>query len=113
MHMHILNLKLILDSNALKMISDSSPQIPLSLALMPTSKSSPNSSSLTLRNFLHNFFIENNEDFDDNAASYANSYLFEFNNLSTIGIDMYREELLMYETTHIDTNRAIASDLIL
>ncbi|XP_010261958.1 PREDICTED: protein BIG GRAIN 1-like A [Nelumbo nucifera] len=53
------------------------------------------------------------EDDDDDAASYSSSDLFELENLAVIGIDRYREELPVYETTHLDTNRAIASGLIL
>ncbi|KAE8700712.1 hydroxyproline-rich glycoprotein [Hibiscus syriacus] len=52
------------------------------------------------------------EDDDDDTASYASSDLFELNNLSAIGIDRYREELPVYETTRLDTNRAIANGLI-
>ncbi|KAK0596821.1 hypothetical protein LWI29_019353 [Acer saccharum] len=47
---------------------------------------------------------------DDDAASCASSDLFE---LDTIGIERYREELPVYETTHLGTNRAIASGLLL
>ncbi|XP_050230884.1 protein BIG GRAIN 1-like A [Mercurialis annua] len=50
---------------------------------------------------------------DDDAASYASSDLFELDNLSAIGIERYREELPVYETTHLHTNRAIANGLIL
>lgn len=52
----------------------------------------------------------NDEDDDDDVASCASSDLFE---LDSIGIERYREELPVYETTRIDTNRAIASGLIL
>ncbi|XVE51885.1 hypothetical protein DITRI_Ditri02bG0076900 [Diplodiscus trichospermus] len=51
-------------------------------------------------------------DDDEDAASYASSDLFELDNLSAIGIERYREELPVYETTHLDTNRAIANGLI-
>ncbi|OVA08374.1 hypothetical protein BVC80_209g105 [Macleaya cordata] len=44
---------------------------------------------------------------------YASSDLFELDNLSSIGIDRYREELPVYETTHFETNRAIAKGFIL
>ncbi|GMI77852.1 hypothetical protein HRI_001454500 [Hibiscus trionum] len=57
-----------------------------------------------------------NEEFDiddDDAASYASSDLFELDNLSAIGNERYLEELPVYETTHFDTNRAIAKGLIL
>ncbi|EEF41014.1 protein BIG GRAIN 1-like A [Ricinus communis] len=53
------------------------------------------------------------EEDDDDAASYASSDLFELDNLSAIGIERYREELPVYETTHLDTNRAIANGLLL
>lgn len=53
------------------------------------------------------------EDDDDDAASCASSDLFELENLSAIGIERYREELPVYETTRLDnTNRAIATSLI-
>lgn len=57
-------------------------------------------------------FDDDDED-DDDAESYASSDLFELDNLSAIGIERYREELPVYETTHLGTNRAIASGLIL
>lgn len=52
---------------------------------------------------------------DDDAASCASSDLFELDNLASIGCDdmRYREELPVYETTNLDTNRAIASGLVL
>ncbi|KAL1538129.1 protein BIG GRAIN 1-like B [Salvia divinorum] len=43
-------------------------------------------------------------DFDyDDAASCASSDLFELDNLSAIGMEMYREELPVYETTRLDS----------
>ncbi|KAK8584885.1 hypothetical protein V6N13_138829 [Hibiscus sabdariffa] len=51
------------------------------------------------------------EEEDEDTASYASSDLFELNNLSAIGIERYREELPVYETTRLDTNRAIANGL--
>ncbi|XP_042484586.1 protein BIG GRAIN 1-like A [Macadamia integrifolia] len=56
---------------------------------------------------------DDDEDEDDDAASYSSSDLFELDNLAAIGIGRYSEELPVYETTHLDTNRAIASGLIL
>ncbi|XP_022724418.1 protein BIG GRAIN 1-like B [Durio zibethinus] len=53
---------------------------------------------------------DNNE--EEDAASYASSDLFELDNFSAIGIERYREELPVYETTHLDTNRAIANGLL-
>ncbi|KAJ9190374.1 hypothetical protein P3X46_001586 [Hevea brasiliensis] len=52
-------------------------------------------------------------DDEEDAASCASSDLFELDNLSAIGIERYREELPVYETTHLDKNRAIANGLIL
>ncbi|KAK1362756.1 Corepressor interacting with RBPJ 1-like [Heracleum sosnowskyi] len=56
------------------------------------------------------------EDDDDDDASYASSDLFELDNLNNenYGIDVsgnYMEELPVYETTYLDTNRAIANSL--
>ncbi|GMI73213.1 BIG GRAIN 4 [Hibiscus trionum] len=56
--------------------------------------------------------VENSDEEDEDAASYASSDLFELDNLSAIGIERYRQELPVYETTHLDTNRAIANGLI-
>lgn len=56
--------------------------------------------------------FDEDEDDDDDGASCASSDLFELDNLSAIGIERYREELPVYETTHFDTNRAIAKGLI-
>ncbi|KAJ8773895.1 hypothetical protein K2173_009326 [Erythroxylum novogranatense] len=56
---------------------------------------------------------EGDENDDDDAASYSSSDLFELDNLSAVGIERYREELPVYETTHLDTNRAIVNGLIL
>ncbi|KAJ0264011.1 Protein BIG GRAIN 1-like A [Hirschfeldia incana] len=57
--------------------------------------------------------VQEVDDDDDDAASYASSDLFELENLSAIGIERYREELPVYETTRLDnTNRAIATSLI-
>lgn len=57
--------------------------------------------------------FDDEEEDDDDAASYSSSDLFELDNLSAIGIERYREELPVYETTHFNTNRAIANGLIL
>ncbi|OIV94042.1 hypothetical protein TanjilG_14289 [Lupinus angustifolius] len=58
------------------------------------------------------FDIMQCEDDDDDKASCASSDLFELDNLSDIGIERYREELPVYETTHFNTNRAIANGFI-
>lgn len=58
--------------------------------------------------------VEEEDDDDDcDAASDASSDLFELENLGVIGGERYREELPVYETTNVVTNRAIAHGLIL
>lgn len=49
------------------------------------------------------------EDDDDDAASCASSDLFELDNIWAIGIERYREELPVYETTRPNTNHRIIS----
>ncbi|XP_038896283.1 protein BIG GRAIN 1-like B [Benincasa hispida] len=56
---------------------------------------------------------EEDDDDDEDALSCSSSDLFELDNLSSIGIERYREELPVYETTHFNTNQAIANGLIL
>ncbi|KFK35654.1 hypothetical protein AALP_AA4G019600 [Arabis alpina] len=62
-----------------------------------------------LRNYRKNKDVEisSNEEEDD-AASCASSDLFELDNLSAIGIEKYREELPVYETTRLNTNGIIS-----
>jgi hypothetical protein len=50
-------------------------------------------------------------DEDDDAASCSSSDLFELDHLAVMGNNRYREELPVYETTHVETNRAIANGL--
>lgn len=52
------------------------------------------------------------DDDDDGASSYASSDLFELDHLAVFGSERYCEELPVYETTHVSTNRAIANGLI-
>ena len=56
---------------------------------------------------------DDEEDDEDAVSSCSSSDLFELDNLSSIGIQRYREELPVYETTHFTTNQAIANGLIL
>ncbi|KAB1219964.1 hypothetical protein CJ030_MR3G020212 [Morella rubra] len=49
----------------------------------------------------------------DDAASCSSSDLFELDHLVAIGNDRYCEELPVYETTHVVTNKAIANGLML
>ncbi|CAK9324722.1 unnamed protein product [Citrullus colocynthis] len=60
-----------------------------------------------------NYEDEEDDDDDDDALSCSSSDLFELDNLSVIGIERYREELPVYETTHFKTNCAIANGLVL
>ncbi|OIW09222.1 hypothetical protein TanjilG_11360 [Lupinus angustifolius] len=56
---------------------------------------------------------EDEDDDDDDAASYASSDLFELDHLSMLGNGMHCEELPVYETTHVSTNRAIVNGFII
>ncbi|RDX84606.1 Protein BIG GRAIN 1-like A, partial [Mucuna pruriens] len=56
--------------------------------------------------------VDEEDDDDDDAASYSSSDLFELDHLAVIGNNRYHEELPVYETTHVSTNRAIANGLI-
>ncbi|XP_022152666.1 protein BIG GRAIN 1-like B [Momordica charantia] len=56
---------------------------------------------------------EDYDDEDDDGLSCSSSDLFELDNLSVIGIERYREELPVYETTNFKTNCAIANGLVL
>ncbi|XP_071726934.1 protein BIG GRAIN 1-like B [Rutidosis leptorrhynchoides] len=49
---------------------------------------------------------------DDDMASDSSSDLFELDHLATFKNEQYCEELPVFETTHLSTNRAIASGLI-
>ncbi|KAG1366347.1 protein BIG GRAIN 1-like [Cocos nucifera] len=50
---------------------------------------------------------------DDEDGSDSSSDLFELENLTAIGGRGYRDELPVYETTHLGTNRAISNGFIL
>ncbi|KAK4274545.1 hypothetical protein QN277_017748 [Acacia crassicarpa] len=70
-------------------------------------------SDLVLRDFpIRTTKVVEEEDEDDDAASYASSDLFELDHLAVMGDARYSEELPVYETTRISTNRAIANGLI-
>ncbi|KAK6911880.1 hypothetical protein RJ641_023973 [Dillenia turbinata] len=56
---------------------------------------------------------DDEEEEDDDAFSCSSSDLFELDNLSTLGIERYRQELPVYETTHFDTNRDIANGYLM
>lgn len=60
---------------------------------------------------LRDFSMRKNEDVvdddDDDAASCSSSDLFELDHLDVMGNDRYCEDLPVFETTHVSTNRAI------
>ncbi|XWS72401.1 hypothetical protein CRYUN_Cryun02cG0036700 [Craigia yunnanensis] len=68
---------------------------------------------LISRDSRSNYVVDEIDEDEDDAASYSSSDLFELDHLVLIGNDMYREELPVYETTHVETNRAIANGLIM
>ncbi|KAG5048302.1 hypothetical protein AAZX31_04G053800 [Glycine max] len=49
---------------------------------------------------------------DGDASSCSSSDLFELDHLAVMGNDRYGDELPVYETTYVSTNRAIANGLI-
>ncbi|EEF46119.1 protein BIG GRAIN 1-like B [Ricinus communis] len=66
------------------------------------------------RNYNDHFEDEDEDNDNDNDdASCSSSDLFELDHLSVIGKDRYCQELPVYETTHVSTNRAIANGLIM
>ncbi|GLJ11682.1 hypothetical protein SUGI_0174550 [Cryptomeria japonica] len=54
---------------------------------------------------------EEEDDYDDDASC-SSSDLFELENLAAADMNMYQKELPVYETTHLETNKAIAKGLI-
>lgn len=52
------------------------------------------------------------EEEDDDASSCSSSDLFEIDHLALFGNKRFCEELPVYETTHVDTNRGIATGFI-
>lgn len=60
------------------------------------------------------FDVEDEDEDEEDDVSCCSSDLFELENLLEVGVDRrYREELPVYETTHVNTNRAIANGFIL
>ncbi|KAK8505250.1 hypothetical protein V6N13_045695 [Hibiscus sabdariffa] len=55
---------------------------------------------------------DHDEDDNEDMSSCSSSDLFELNHLVLLGNHGYEEELPVYETTHVETNRAIANGLI-
>ncbi|KOM42126.1 hypothetical protein LR48_Vigan04g232400 [Vigna angularis] len=75
-------------------------------------RSQKRSNLINFRDFPNAVEDEGEDDDDTDAASYSSSDLFELDHLSVMGNNRYREELPVYETTHVSTNRAIANGLI-
>ncbi|KAM7260226.1 hypothetical protein ACFE04_015967 [Oxalis oulophora] len=67
---------------------------------------------LSPKNVKLNYATNDVEDNDD-ASSCSSSDLFELDHLSGTSNDRYLEELPVYETTHVHTNRAIANGFLL
>lgn len=71
-----------------------------------------NYSNITKRSGVF-YNVDEDEEFDEeDCLSDSSSDLFELDHLALFGSNRYREELPVYETTHFDTNCAIASGLI-
>ncbi|XP_027333609.1 protein BIG GRAIN 1-like B [Abrus precatorius] len=71
------------------------------------------SNDLVLRRNVNVNCREEVEHDDDDASSCASSDLFELDHLAVFGSSRYSEELPVYETTRVSTNRAIANGLVL
>ena len=52
------------------------------------------------------------ENGDDSGSSDSSSDLFELRSLNAVNMDIYSRELPIYETTNLETNRAIAKGLL-
>lgn len=52
------------------------------------------------------------EDYEDDIASCSSSDLFELDNIGAVGIGFYAEELPVYGTTNLKTNKAIANGYV-
>ncbi|KAL3330197.1 hypothetical protein AABB24_034182 [Solanum stoloniferum] len=57
-------------------------------------------------------YADEEEEDDDDAASCSSSDLFEIDHLAFFGNKRFCDELPVYETTYVDTNRGIASGFI-
>ncbi|KAE8654615.1 phytanoyl-CoA dioxygenase family protein [Hibiscus syriacus] len=65
------------------------------------------------QNQMKNIHYADEEDEDeDDATSDSSSDLFELDHCVLMGNDRYREELPVYETTHVQTNRAITNSFL-
>ncbi|XP_038885593.1 protein BIG GRAIN 1-like A [Benincasa hispida] len=68
---------------------------------------------LLIKNLNCNINDNDDNDGDDDNASCSSSDLFELEHLEMIGQRRYSQELPVYETTHVEKNRAISKGLLL
>ncbi|KAK1365199.1 hypothetical protein POM88_040760 [Heracleum sosnowskyi] len=64
---------------------------------------------INYRGILHK---NDDEDYEDDIASCSSSDLFELDNIGAVGIGLYAEELPVYGTTSLKTNKAIANGYV-
>ncbi|KAK4706285.1 hypothetical protein R3W88_034155 [Solanum pinnatisectum] len=68
----------------------------------------------SLKSYKNDYIVDyaDEEEEDDDAASCSSSDLFEIDHLAFFGNKRFCDELPVYETTYVDTNRGIASGFI-
>lgn len=66
----------------------------------------------SLKSYKNDYIVDYADDDDDDAASCSSSDLFEIDHLAFFGNKRFCDELPVYETTYVDTNRGIASGFI-
>ncbi|XP_049376907.1 protein BIG GRAIN 1-like A [Solanum stenotomum] len=62
--------------------------------------------------YKNDYIVDYADEDDDDAASCSSSDLFEIDHLAFFGNKRFCDELPVYETTYVDTNRGIASGFI-
>ncbi|KAL4283728.1 hypothetical protein GQ457_16G001850 [Hibiscus cannabinus] len=65
------------------------------------------------RDSRRNYVLKHEDEDEDDASSCSSSDLFELDHHVLLGNKRYEQELPVYETTHVETNLAIANGLIL
>uniref|UniRef100_M1BYT1 Protein BIG GRAIN 1-like B n=2 Tax=Solanum tuberosum TaxID=4113 RepID=M1BYT1_SOLTU len=66
----------------------------------------------SLKSYKNDYIVDYADEDDDDAASCSSSDLFEIDHLAFFGNKRFCDELPVYETTYVDTNRGIASGFI-
>lgn len=91
----------------------------LKVQILEKSKQAPSAEEILAKYQKANSILEavarefqQDHDDEDDATSCSSSDLFELENLATVDISMFQKELPVYETTHLETNKAIAKGLI-